>query len=71
MFNLGCPMFAFFWQTWDLARRENLSPWGSRVVIVVESHFSQKTREMGHPKVLTFHPVRIADRCGPPAECAK
>ena len=29
---------------------------GSRVVIVVESHFSQ-TREMGRPKVLTFHPV--------------
>ena len=41
---LGCPMFACFWQTWDLARRTNLSLRVQAVVIVV-GPISRKRRE--------------------------
>jgi len=62
---LGCPLFACFSQTWDLARKANLSLMGSGSCDRDGPHFSQKTREMGHPRVLTFRWLRIADRCGP------
>jgi hypothetical protein len=52
---LGCPMVACFWQTWDLARRTNLSPMGSCSPDRNEAksqklrvpHFSRPVREVG------------------------
>jgi hypothetical protein len=58
MFNLEVPHVCLLLANMGSRSKRKSVPMGSRVVIVVESHFSQKTREMGHPKVLTFHPVR-------------
>jgi hypothetical protein len=51
---LGCPTFACFWQTWDLAQRTSPSLWFLEFVVMDGPHFSQKRREMGHPKIATF-----------------
>ena len=39
-------MFARFWQTWDPARSDSYEVL-HRVMVI--SHFSHGTREMGHP----------------------
>src|SRR6266436_474170 len=55
IFHLGGPVFVCFWQRWDLARRINPSLWFLEVVVMDESHFSQKRREMGHPDGDVWH----------------
>jgi hypothetical protein len=47
-------MFAYFWQTWDFAQSYKSFHYGLKVVLVARPHFSQRTREMGHPEGSNF-----------------